>query len=238
MPSAPKWLFDAVDLIITKLSSITISSIERLSPSLKRIQFKGDFSKINFPVGAYIDFRVNATDARRYTVSHVDIENGILDLIVHLHGRGSGSQFMDSLKEGDVIDLNRPRSERNYYAKSAQRLLIFGDETSLGLACAFLPKLKQSGHHFLYYLELDDENWQVPEQLGLENFLVFPKDGSFQNEEWLNQLPIFQQPEWNEAHYVLTGNVRSAQAFKKAIKHKTNGKIFLHGYWLEGKKGL
>jgi len=238
MPSAPKWLFDAIDLIITKLSSITINHIEALSPSLKRISFKGDFNKINFPIGAYIDFRVNSTDARRYTVSQVDLEKGILEIIVHVHGEGPGSHFMNNLKNGDVIDLNRPRSERNYYPKSAQRLLIFGDETSLGLACAFLPKLKLQAQQFLYYLELDEENWSVPEKLGLENFVIFPKNGSFHNETWLNQLPLFQESEWNEAHYVLTGNVTSAQAFKKVIKSRTDGKVFLHGYWLAGKRGL
>ncbi|MFN0257770.1 FAD-binding oxidoreductase [Pedobacter ureilyticus] len=238
MPSAPKWLFDAVDLIITKLSSITISNVQLLSASLKRISFAGDFSKINFPVGAYIDFRVNATDARRYTVSNVDIEKGILEIIVHLHGNGPGSNFMNGLRAGDVVDLNRPRSERNYYAKSAERLLIFGDETSLGLACAFLPELKKKKHQFLYYLELDEENWNIPEQLGLENFVVFPKNGYFKNETWLDQLAIFQSKAWQEAHYVLTGNASSAQAFKKAIKRNTKGKVFLHGYWLAGKKGL
>ena len=238
MPSAPKWLFDAVDLIITKLSSITISDVQLLSTSLKRIRFTGDFSKINFTVGTYIDFRVNSTDARRYTVSHVDVEKGILEIIVHLQGKGPGSHFMNTLQRGDVIDLNWPRSERNYYARSAEKLLIFGDETSLGLACAFLPELKKKKHQFLYYLELDEENWSVPEQLGLENFVVFPKNGSFQNQIWLNQLPLFQSTEWQEAHYILTGNASSAKAFKNAIKHNTNGKIFLHGYWLEGKKGL
>ncbi|MNK17915.1 anthranilate dioxygenase reductase [compost metagenome] len=238
MPSAPKWLFDAVELIITKLSSITIRNVELLSPSLKKIQFHGDFSRIDFPVGAYIDFRVNENDARRYTVSHVDTEKALLELIVHLHGDGPGKNYMDRLQIGDLIDLNRPRSERNYYAKSANRLVIFGDETSLGVACAFLPELKRKGHPFQYYLELDEENMNVPERLKLENYVVFPKHGTFQNQEWLEKLSVLNDPAWAEANFVLTGNVKSAQAFKKAIKSKTNGKVFLHGYWLEGKKGL
>ncbi|RYG21122.1 MAG: siderophore-interacting protein [Chitinophagaceae bacterium] len=238
MPSAPKWLFDAVELIITKLSSITISDVALLSDSIKRIRFTGNFSKIDFPVGAYIDFRVNATEARRYTVSHVDLEKGILEIIVHLHGNGPACQFMNNLRKGDVIELNKPRSERNYYPKSAKQLLIFGDETSLGLACAYLPELKKRGHQFMYYLELDEVNWQVPAQLGLENFVLFPKNGSFQRDAWLDQLPLLQHPAWQEAHFTLTGNATSAQAFKKAIKRNTNGTTFLHGYWLAGKKGL
>jgi NADPH-dependent ferric siderophore reductase len=238
MPSAPKWLFDAVELIITKLSSITISHIELLSPSLKKIRFMGDFSRIDFPVGAYIDFRVNMNDARRYTVSHVTSDKDQLELIVHLHGDGPGRHYMDSLKIGDIIDLNRPRSERSYYARSANRLVIFGDETSLALACAFLPELKRKGHPFLFYLELDDENKYVPERLGLENYTVFQKHGNFQNQQWLDKLSLLDDPAWADAHFVLTGNVKSAQAFKRAIKSRTNGKTFLHGYWLEGKKGL
>jgi len=37
---------------------------------------------------------------------------------------------------------------------------------------------------------------------------------------------------------VLTGNVEFTQLFRKIIKDKASGKVYLHGYWLAGKKGL
>ncbi len=238
MPSAPKWLFDAVDLLISKLPMVAITDVELLSPSLKKIRFEGDFKKLNFPVGSYIDFRVNETDVRRYTVSHFDLAQGFLETIVHLHGEGTGRQFMDRLNIGDTISMNKPRGERNYYNSTAEQFVIFGDETSLGLACSFQPVLKRNKKQFQYYLELDEENQLIPEKLGLEHCNVFPKNGLFQNENWLEKLPIFQTAAWQDANFVLTGNAKSAQTFRKVIKQKTKAKSYLHGYWLEGKKGL
>lgn len=238
MPSAPKWLFDAVDLLMPKLPLVSINAVELLSPSLKKIQFKGDFKNLHFPVGAFVDFRVSETDARRYTVSLADPENGIIEMIVHLHGDGSGRHYMDSLKVGDLIDMNKPRGERSYYDPKAEKYVIFGDETSLGLACSFLPVLKQNNHQFLFYLEMDQENQHVPQQLGLENCVLFDKNRSFKNEDVIDDLPIFQTGNWDQATFVLTGNVSSAQRFKKVIKKKTKAKTYLHGYWLEGKRGL
>jgi len=237
MPSAPKWLFDSVEFLMPKNPLAKITETIFLSPMVKKIRCSGELKNFNFKVGSYIDFRVNDTEARRYTVSYVDTKNGVLEFIVHLHGNGSGCSFMDSLKVGDNIKLNTPRAY-NYYDKSAEKFVIFGDETSLGLARSFLPVLKENNHLFQFYFELDDENKNVPEILGLENCTVFAKNGSFKNEEWISNLPIFKSVDWQNANFVLTGNVKSAQTFRRVIKNKTNGKVYLHGYWLEGKKGL
>lgn len=238
MPSAPKWLFDTVDLLMPKLPSMHVEDTVLLSPFIKKISFKGSFDKLTLPVGASIDFRVSDTQARRYTVSHADIANGLLECIVHLHGDGIGQQFMDNLRKGDKIDLNKPRGERKYYDRSAARFLIFGDETSLGLACSFFPVLKKSNQPFQFYFELDEENKNVPAVLGLEHYTVFPKNQVFRNEARVSELPVIQATGWQRSNFVLTGNVRSAQTFRKVIKEKTEGKVYLHGYWLEGKKGL
>lgn len=238
MPNAPKWIFDAVDRLISKLPSVEVAHVELLSRSLKRIRFTGDFRKLNFPVGSYIDFRVSDTAARRYTVSDVDTETGYLELIAHLHGEGPGRHFMDRLKVGDSIGINKPRGERRYYDKSAEKVVVFGDETSLGLACSFLPVLKKNKLKYRFIFELDKENEKVPEWLGLDNSLVFPKNASFRNTDWVSRLPVIRSTEWQGANFVLTGNVKSAQAFRKAIKANTNGSVYLHGYWLEGKEGL
>ncbi len=86
MPSAPKWLFDTVQLLMPAGTLIEVVETTYLSKSVKKIRFKGDFKKMDFKIGAYIDFRVSDTDARRYTVSYADPENGFIELIVHLHG--------------------------------------------------------------------------------------------------------------------------------------------------------
>ncbi|MCO5241145.1 MAG: hypothetical protein M9904_13930 [Chitinophagaceae bacterium] len=51
------------------------------------------------------------------------------------------------LKVGDKINNNRSGAFR-YYDKSAEKFVIFGDETSLGLTRSFLPVLKKTNIGF------------------------------------------------------------------------------------------
>lgn len=238
MPSGPKWVFDTVERLTSKMPSAEVTETVYLSNTLKKIRFKGNLENIAFTVGSFIDFRVSDTEARRYTVSYADSETGIFEFIVHLHGKGPGSDFMDNLKVGDIVDLNKPRTIRRYYEQAAERFVVFGDETSLGLACSFLPVLKKYKHQCLFIFELDEENRNIPQLLGLETCLVFAKDGSFRNEEWIDKLPVMKTASWQDAYCVLTGNAKSAQVFRKVIKERTNAKVYLHGYWVEGRKGL
>lgn len=238
MPSAPKWLFDITErLLLPKIPLMEVSMSEYLSPTVKKIQFKGTFDSLQFQVGSYLDFRVSDTEARRYTVSYIDPQKETLEFIVHLHGEGQGRQFMEDLKVGNKIVVSAPRSHK-CYEKSFKNYLLFGDETSLALACSFLPVLINNHHQFHFYFELEQANQDVPKLLGIPNCTVFAKDGSFLNENWISKLPIFQDATSNDTTFVLTGNAKSVQTFKKAIKSSTKAKIFSHGYWLEGKKGL
>ncbi|WP_336834857.1 FAD-binding oxidoreductase [Sphingobacterium siyangense] len=238
MPSAPKWLFDTLEFLTPKLPLTEVVEAVSLSKSVKKICFKGDLKNVQFAVGSFIDFRINATEARRYTVSYADTEKGLFEFIVYLNGKGCGSHYMSDLKVGDNIVMYKPRGESRYYDKTTQRFVIFGDETSLALACSFLPMLKKNNHQFVFLFELDEENKNVPKLLGLENCLIFPKNFSFSMEEWVSKLPMINTTDWQEANFVLTGNAKSAQLLRKIIKEKTNGNVFLHGYWLAGKKGL
>lgn len=237
MPSAPKWLFDVVDRLWPKLPIMEVSDTQLLSPRVKRISFTGDLTDVVSKPGSFIDFRVNDTEARRYTVSAIDVKQGVIECVAHLHGNGPGSQYMNELQIGDQLQMNQPRPY-NYYQESIPKYIIFGDETSLGLACSLQPILKENKQLFQFYFELDEENRWVPNLLKLENYTLFPKDGSFRNEEWVSTLPLFQKIDWYDAHFILTGNAKSAQTFRKVIKKNSSSKVNLHGYWLEGKKGL
>lgn len=238
MPSAPKWLFDFVDrLRISKSPLMTVVNTELISQGVKKIRFSGDFRKMDLKPGYYMDFRVGDTEARRYTISYIDNGKSVIEFIAHLHGDAPGSRFMELLKTGDKVNVNPPRGRR-YYDKSIEKYVIFGDETSLALACSFQPVLLQNEHPFLFYFELDDQNPNATELLGLKNCTVFPKNGSFRKSDFINDLPIFQSADWQEAGFVLTGNVRSVQEFRKVLKSRSFAKVNAHGYWLEGKKGL
>lgn len=237
MPSAPKWLFDVVERLMPKLPSLQVSTIQPLSPSVKRIRLAGDVSLLDFREGYCMDFRVTDTDVRRYSPSFIDFETGIIELVVHLHGDGPGRRFMDALKPGDTIDIAQPRGHK-HYDDSAEKYVFFGDETSLAAALSYYKSFKKNRQQFQFYFEMDDENKGVPQLLGLEDCTVFLKDTSFHDPEWIGTLPLLQSPDWHDAVFVLTGNVKSVQAFRKALKGVAKAKVHAQGYWLQGKKGL
>ncbi|ULT25230.1 FAD-binding oxidoreductase [Sphingobacterium sp. E70] len=137
MPSAPKWVFDTLNLFVSQIPEVQVSQTEYLSTTVKRISLQGDFEKLQFSVGAFFDIRVSDTNARRYTIAEINSEKNSLQLIAHIHGNGCGSDFMNHLEVGDRLVLNKPRTEQKYYDKAAEKIVFFGDETSLALACSF-----------------------------------------------------------------------------------------------------
>lgn len=233
--SIPKWL---IGLFGNKLSpNVKVVETTYLSPEIKKISFKGDISDWDFSIGYASVIRVSETEFRNYTVSYHNKENGVFDIIFHIHGNGVGSHFIDSLKVGNELFISPPRG-KILYDPNLKHQFFFGDETTLGVACAFLPLLKANRHQFQFYFELNEANNSIPELLGLENYTVFPKNNSFRNEKWISTLPLFQMQQSDTANLALVGNVKSVQTFRKVLKNKTQGTVYSQGYWLEGKKGL
>jgi len=233
--SMPKWVGDLFSNALRP--NMKILSLEYLSPQIKRVRFTGDISKMNFEIGYANVIRVTDTEYRNYTTAQHNKQEGILDIIFHMHGKGPGSGYADNLKAGDEIFISGPRGKKFYDAKAGKQF-IFGDETTLGLACSFLPVLEQGMHEFQFYFELEEENKEIPYLLGLKNYTVFPKNGSFHNEKWIAELPVFQEGNWQNASFVLAGHVKSVQTFRKVLKNCNASKVTAQGYWLEGKSGL
>jgi len=233
----PKWAADLTEKAGSIMPDMKISEAVYISPNIKKIRFQGDISRMNFQIGYANIIRVSDTEFRNYTASYHNVREGILDIIFHIHGNGVGSRYMDRLQPEDKLRISIPRGKK-LYDETIRQQFIFGDETSLGLACSTLPILQKNKHQYQFYFELNDEHQNIPEILGLENYTVFSKKNSFRNEQWIVELPILNTDEWKTSNYILTGNVTSVQTFRKVLKDKSRGNIASQGYWLEGKKGL
>ncbi|MGV3765978.1 MAG: FAD-binding oxidoreductase [Chitinophagaceae bacterium] len=231
----PKWIGDLFES--TLRPNVKVMDTSCISPNVTRIRFKGDISKMNFQPGYANVIRVTETEYRNYTVAFHDKEKGVFDIIFHIHGNGVGSKYINALKKGDELYISHPRG-RQYYDPAVKQQFVFGDETGLGVALSLMPYFKKNNHTFQYCFELDGANKNAPGILGLENYTVFPKDGSFWQEKWIHDLPLFRDPDWKTGNFILVGNVKSVLAFKKVLKDNMSGKIITQGYWLEGKKGL
>ncbi len=217
---------------------VTVSETIYISPNVKKIRFSGNLSRMNFQIGYANVIRVSDTEFRNYTAAYYDTQKGVLDMIIHIHGNGPGSQYIDTLNTGDTLRISIPRGQKQYDPR-IKKQMIFGDETTLALASSFLPVLKKHQHDFQFYFELDEANKEAPLLLGFENYTIFPKNGLFRDENQINDLPLFKTDGWQTANFILSGNVRSVQTFRRALKNNNvPGKIYAKGYWLEGKTGL
>lgn len=240
MPSAPKWINDALERIApSMMRTVSVLATEYISPNIKKVLLDGSFSGLDLEPGYTISFRVNPTDSRHYTVSQADPRSGTIEFIAHLHGDAIGSNYVDALKTGDTGIKVALLGSGKQYSPKAENQIIFGDETSLSLVSSLMPFLESNSHQYRILLELDDCNRNIPEILGFKNCSVFIKHGIFRD---IQQTREFWEPlceEWSQANMILTGNITSLTNLRKVLREYSHtGKINVKGYWLEGKKGL
>ena len=231
----PKWIGDLLEGATGP--RVRVLETIYITHGVKKIRFQGNITKINFLIGGASVIRVSDTEYRNYTPAFYNIPEGSMELVFHIHGNGVGSRYIDNLQPGDELHISMPRG-RKVYDPYIKQYFIFGDETSLGMACSLMTELKRNHHQFEFYFELDEENSGAPRILGLENVTVIPKDKPTVTEQWVHHLPVLQNGGGQPVNFILTGNVNSVQTFRKSLKGKNTGKIYSQGYWLEGKKGL
>jgi NADPH-dependent ferric siderophore reductase len=233
--SMPKWIGDWIESAAGP--RLTITETIYITPTIKKIRLQGNISKMNFIIGGASVIRVSETEYRNYTIAYQNIEKGIIEIIFNIHGNGVGSTYIDTLRPGEELYVSSARGRKSF-EPNVKKHLFFGDETSLGFACSLHSFLKGSSSELQFYFELQEENKNAPQLLGLQKYTVFPKNNSFQNEKWISNLPVFHTSDLQTTNFILTGNVTSVQNFRKVLKKNSTGSIFSQGYWLEGKKGL
>jgi NADPH-dependent ferric siderophore reductase len=239
MPKAPKWFNDTVEtLISSKMPLVRVTEMEYLTPCIKRIRLQGDLKGLTFHPGYAISVRINDTEYRNYTPAFEDVEKGIIELIVHLHGDAPGSRYMNNLSTGDELKLVPPRGKK-VYSENVKQYFFFGDETTVALAYALNERVKKNKALLQFYFELDTENKNIPAILGLDNYNVFSKNKSFIEIDLINKWPLFQGPGVKDACFIVTGNATSVQTVRRALKqHAVSGNIIAQAYWAAGKTGL
>lgn len=240
MPRIVKWMGDAMEsLLASKMPLMEVIATQYISAAVKKIRFRGNLSGMHFEPGYAVVIRVNATDYRNYTPSFSDVEQGILEIIVHLHGNAPGALLMDRLQAGDTLRVSMPRG-RKIYQKDIHQHVLTGDETTLGLAISLYPHLKNNGHSFHFYFELDEQNTTTPGLSGIDHYTVIPKGSAPVYGPLLQEILLHKATGPLACNFILAGNAASVQACRKALKQNniSGRNIQAQAYWMAGKTGL
>jgi ferric-chelate reductase (NADPH) len=170
---------------------------------------------------------------RTYTPMDWDPVAGRTRILVCLHAGGPGTQWARMVRKGDDCILFGPRKS---IARAASSVIVFGDETSLGLAAA----LRGPGTHLLLEVANPDQAMPVLGYLGLGGAYVSTRsagdahlaEGETQLSTWLMTDP--------GAEIILTGRASAIQHMTRFLRQTEvgTGRRQSKAYWAPGKKGL
>ena len=216
-----------------------VTAIETLSPRFRLIEVEGEALKdVAWTAGQKIQIAMGAgLSARTYTPMSWDAGRGRTRLLAFAHGDGPGSRWVSSLRTGASCQFFGPRRSLDLAGLEAP-VVVFGDETSFGVAAALRNNLQAGGA--LHMFEATDiaESRQVLDAINLgEARLIARSAGE-------DHLAIVEAEMLrlaaSGAQFVLTGKASSIQRISRALKAAgvASSRIKAKAYWAPGKTGL
>ncbi|GLU30442.1 siderophore-interacting protein [Trinickia caryophylli] len=175
--------------------------------------------------------------ARTFTPIDWDAAAGRTRLLGYVHGGGPGSEWVSSVAAGDECDVFGPRASLAFPG-NAEPIVVFGDETSFGLACSLLRAQPTRAPHCLFEVDDIEAARRVATRLGLRDAkLVRRTDDEAHLAELETALPSLAGA---HAHFVLTGKAQSIQRLRRTLKGLgvASSHLSAKAYWAPGKTGL
>ncbi|AYV48314.1 siderophore-interacting protein [Caulobacter flavus] len=175
--------------------------------------------------------------ARTYTPMTWDAVEGRTRFLGYAHGEGPGSDWLRSLRPGAPCDLFGPRPSLSA-EKLSGPLVVFGDETSFGLAGALAAQDPARSLACVFEVTDLEEAGAVLEPLGLSRAALFRKRGDDAHLDTVGE--ALSSLARAGASFVLTGRAAAIQRLRLELKRQAvaPGRIVTKAYWAQGKTGL
>ncbi|MBX2801738.1 MAG: siderophore-interacting protein [Myxococcales bacterium] len=146
---------------------VRVTSVTTLSERLRSVRLAGPaLVGAAFAPGDKVKLQVAPRTMRSYTPSRFDADEGWLEVVMVVHGKGPGSRFAATAQPGDVTHLFGPVHSMAGPRGGEQWAWFLGDETTVGLARALLDALP-GATPFLGAIELDGDDATALGALGL-----------------------------------------------------------------------
>ncbi|RZA17140.1 MAG: hypothetical protein EOP10_23300, partial [Proteobacteria bacterium] len=193
------------------LETAIVHAVESVSDNFRIITLRASaFSKAQWAPGEKIQINVGDWNVRTYTPISIDRETGQLRIVAFLHGQGPGSRWASEIKSGDDCQYLGPRVSLAPDSR-LMPVVVFGDETSLGLA-ATCRKLggEDSHYHFVFEVANVEETLRVCQELQIaESSTLVEKssDGSHLDDVCQHLQNTYDIV--STGQLILTGNLKS-----------------------------
>ncbi|WBL81254.1 siderophore-interacting protein [Bradyrhizobium xenonodulans] len=216
-----------------------VVTIEILSPHFRLVELEGEALKdVAWTAGQKIQVAMGTgLSARTYTPMSWDRGRGRTRLLAFAHGDGPGSRWASGLHEDDICQFFGPRRSLDLAGFEAP-VVLFGDETSFGLAAALRDNLQTGGA--LHMFEANDiaESQQALDAIGLCQARLTARSADDAHLAAIEAEMLRLAA--NGAQFVLTGKASSIQRISRTLKAGgvASSRIKAKAYWAPGKTGL
>jgi NADPH-dependent ferric siderophore reductase len=217
----------------------TVVAAEAMADRFHLITLEGaDLKDIAWKPGQKVQVAMGgAFVTRTYTPIAWNAAEGRACILGYAHGPGPGSAWLQSVKPGDGCQFFGPRSSLNV-GPTAGPLLLFGDETSFGLAYALAQQ--DSRRSITCHFEVDDLTSanDVIAQLEIPDVTLHIRKGS---EDHLGALDaVIDRSTRTGGTFVITGRARAVQHLRQNMRRQMvpASRVHTKAYWAAGKKGL
>ena len=232
----------AVEFAVTRLlmRKATVVAAESISPAFRLIDLGGhDFRKRVWSPGHKVQVKFEGgLIARTYTPFRWNSSEGTMRILTYTHCKGPGSDWASTVQRGAQRWVFGPRPSVNL-AELTPGTILFGDETSIGLAAAANEVFGVSGAvRCVFEVNSRIESAMACEALGIHAPVLIERCSS-DNHLCDVQAAIMQH--WNEtSQIILTGKAQSIQLLMRALKASgvDRRRVRAKAYWAVGKVGL
>lgn len=221
------------------LTNAEVATTRRVSEHFRLITLHGEeLKKATWTPGDKIQVNMGSGfNNRTYTPIHWDREGGQTQVLVYLHGDSPGCQWARDARSQQAVRFLGPRASLDL-PSIAESVVLFGDETSIGLVVALRHTLRGDTAPCVVEATNALETIAVLTAFGVRDAIVVERtaDGSHLTDVFsaLRDAAIL------DSVFILTGNAKSIQPIKKALTAFGigNTRQKAKAYWAQGKVGL
>jgi ferric-chelate reductase (NADPH) len=230
MSSAKAMLGGLLGRFIFRAAQVT--EVSRPAPGFRHISFAGDALRgATWEPGDKLQVFLPEVGTRAYTPLFWDPDAGRTALLVYVHGDSPGAAWARDLASGAAVQLFGPR--RSLSANHARSIVVFGDETSIGLSYALRTTRPERQVTTVLEVSRPADSDDVLRALGLEATLVQRAEADAHLGAVAGHLRAALQAQ-RDPLLVMTGRARAIQSVKRELRATATTKA----YWALGKVGL
>ncbi|WCM28404.1 siderophore-interacting protein [Sphingomonas sp. QA11] len=217
----------------------TVTAVEPLSPRFRLIDLEGEaFRHVAWTAGDKIQVILGGLlTARTFTPMSWDARQGRTRLLVWSHGEGPGTEWATGLAPGDACQFFGPRRSLDA-GDPATPLVVFGDETSFGLAAALAGRSGAEPPRLFFEVSEPDECRHVLRRIGGEEAMLAQRT---KDDAHLEAMALqLAALDTGASLYVVTGRAPAIRRIVTILKAGgvPSSRLRTKAYWAPGKVGL